>query len=158
MKKRILSFILSIFSPLFLLTLGLCLGSEDIITLKKAGISDATIQAMVKEKTKETCAFTVQEIVDIKEAGLSDETIRMLINEGSFMKDTETIVYGKDIRPIKFTTARDIIELKNAGVSDETIEAIVIFGSRDVSDIEHRKAWDMLKKMGIIIDMRETEK
>ena len=70
------------------------------------------------------------------------------------MKSSEPIVYGKDIRHIKFTTAKDIIELKNAGVSDEIIQAIIIFGSKDSSDNEREKAWDMLRNMGIILDMR----
>ncbi len=132
-----------------------CLDGKDIIALKKAGISDETIHSMIKEKTKETCAFSVQEIIDLKKAGLSDKTIQLLINDASFMRDTEPIVYGNDIRPIKFTTANDIIKLKKAGVSDETIRAIVIFASGDVNDVEREKAWEMLNNMGIMIDMRK---
>lgn len=155
MKKRTLS---SIFTILFVFVgfnSGLCLDSEDIITLKKAGISDKTIQLIIKEKTIETCSFTVQEILELKKAELSDETIQMLIKEGSFMKDTEPVVYGKNIRSIKFITAKDIIELKDSGVSDEVIQSIIIFGSRNVNDAERERAWDMLKNMGIILDMRK---
>ena len=144
----------------FLLTLivagpGLCLESQDVVRLKKAGISDRTILLMVNEKVIETCAFTVEEILELKNAGLSEETIQVLIREGSFMKDTGPIIYGRDIRSIKFTTANDIIRLKDAGISDEIIRAIVIFGSRDPGDVEREKAWDMLKNMGIVVDMRE---
>ena len=32
------------------------------------------------------------------------------------MKDTAPIVYGQDIKPIRFTTIKDIIELKDAGI------------------------------------------
>ena len=71
------------------------------------------------------------------------------------MKFSEPVVYGKDIRHIKFTTAKDINELKNAGVSDEIIKAIIIFGSKDSSDIEREKAWDILRNMGIILNMRK---
>ena len=109
---------------------------------------------MVREKTVETCAFTVREILDLKRAGVSDETIQVLIKEGSFLKDAEPVLYGKEIRSIKFTTIKDIIELKDAGVSDETIQAIIISGSRDVNDTEREKAWDMLKDMEIKIDKR----
>ena len=71
------------------------------------------------------------------------------------MKDTEPVVYGKGIRSIKFVTAKDIIELKDSGVSDEVIQAIIIFGSRDVNEAERERAWDMLKDIGIILDMRK---
>ena len=155
MNKRTLSIVLQIIFLLVFFSPALSLNSEDIIRLKKAGISDETIQLVVREKTKETCAFTVQEILDLKSAGLSDETIQMLVKEGSFIKDRNPVIYGKDIRSIKFTTAKDIIELKDAGVNDETIQAIIIFGSRDINDGEREKAWEMLKNMGIIMDMRE---
>lgn len=155
MKKKTLSIVFSILLPLVFINQGLCLDGKDIIILKKAGISSETIQTIAREKTIETCSFTLQEIVELKNAGLKDKTIRMLIKDGSFMKDAEPIVYGKDIRSIKFTTAKDIIELKDAGVSDEVIQAIIIFGSRDVNDVERDKAWKMLKNMGIMIDMRE---
>ena len=144
--------LLSIFTS----SAGVCLKSEDIILLKKAFISDQTIELIIREKVIETCAFTVQEILDLKTAGISDKTIQMIIKEGSFMKFSEPIVYGKDIKHIKFTTAKDIIELKNAGVSDEIIQAIIIFGSKDSSDIEREKAWDMLRNMGIFFDMRKN--
>lgn len=154
MKKTLSNMILLIFLFTIFPAMGLCLSGKDIIQLKKAGISDETIQLMVKEKTIETCAFTVQEIVDLRKSGIKDETIRVLIKEGSFMKDTEPVVYGKDIRSIKFTTAKDIIKLKDAGVSDEIIQAIIIFGSKERKDEEREKAWEMLKNMGIIVDMR----
>lgn len=133
---------------------GLCLDAGEIVRLQKAGISSDTIQLMVREKTLETCAFTVQEILDLKGAGLSNETIQALIREGSFLKDTEPTIYGKDIRSVKFTTIKDIIELKDAGVSDEVIRAIVMSGSGDVDDTERQKAWDMLENMKIRIDTR----
>jgi hypothetical protein len=85
---------------------------------------------------------------------VSDQTIKMLINEGSFLKDKESVVYGKNIRPIKFTTAKDIIELRDAGLSDETIRAIIRVGSGNVNDVEREKAWEMLNDMGIVVDRR----
>ncbi|MCK4986803.1 MAG: hypothetical protein KAS40_14840, partial [Desulfobacterales bacterium] len=70
------------------------LNSESIVRLKEAGVSDTTIQIMVREKVVETAAFSVQEIIDMKNAGLSEKTIRMVIQEGSFLKDTAPIIYG----------------------------------------------------------------
>ena len=113
---------------------------------------------MVREKTTETCAFTVQEIIDLKKAGLSDETIQALLREGSFLKDREPVVYGKDIRSINFTTAKDIVWLRDAGVSDETIRAIILVGSGHATGDEREKAWEMLRNMGIIIDTRKAGK
>ena len=146
------------FNAVFLLAAlytALCLDSQDIVSLKKAGISDETIQIMVEEKTIETCAFTVQGIIDLKKAGISNETIQMVVKSGSFMKDTEPIIYGKDIKSIKFTTAKDIIELKEAGLSDDVIRAIIVYGSRDENDLEREKAWEMLKNLGIVLDKRK---
>jgi hypothetical protein len=142
---------------IFTSTPGVCLNNESIILLKKAAISDQTIELIIREKIIETCAFTLQEILDLKRAGISDKTIQMIIKEGSFMKSSEPIIYGKDIRPIKFTTAKDIVELKQAGVSDDIIQAIIIYGSKDSSDIDRKKAWDMLRDMGIILDRRRHD-
>ena len=130
------------------------MSGEEIFNLKKAGISDETIQLMVKEKTVETCAFTIEEIVNIKKAGMSDETIQMLIKEGSFMKNAGTVVYGKDIRPLKFATVKDIIELKNSGLSDEVIQAIISVTGKTGDDTQRERAWDMLKNMEIHVETK----
>jgi len=136
--------------------LGICLETDEIISLKQAGVSDLTIQLMVKEKSKETCSFTVQEIVSLKNAGVNEKTIQILIVEGSFIKNTDPMIYGNDFKPLRFTSAKDIIELKNAGLSDEVIQAIIIFGARDENDIERQKSWELLNNMGIIIDKRKN--
>lgn len=130
---------------------GLCLSGEEIIKLKKAGVSDETIQVMVKEKTIETCAFTSEEIINLKKAKVSDTTIQILIKEGSFMKNAGTIVYGKDIKPLKFTTVKDIIELKNSGFSDEVLQAIIFVTGKTGDDIQRQRAWDMLNSMEIFV-------
>ena len=135
-----------------------CMSAEDMIMLKKNGISDKTVQAIITEKALETCLFSVDEIVKMRKAGISDDTVRMLISEGSFLRNEEPVIYGKDIRSIKFTTADDIINLKKAGISEETLRAIIIYGSHSTSEYEREKAWNMLKSMGIIIDRRHGEK
>ena len=157
MRKK-LSIIISLilFSLLFSKS-GICLNSADITRLKKAEISDQTIELMMQQKVIETCAFTIDEILDLKKAGLSEKTIQMVIKEGSFMQEAEPIVYGRDIRPSNFMTANDIIQLKNAGLSDKTIQAIIIFGARDANDVEREKAWEMLRNMGIFIDLRKAD-
>ena len=129
------------------------LNSESVIRLKEAGVSDATIQMMVREKVVETAAFSVQEIIDMKKAGISEKTIRMVIKEGSFLKDTAPIIYGKDIRSIEFTTAADVIELKRAGISDAVIQAI-LYVVGESTDSQRKNAYDLLKEMEIRVDLR----
>lgn len=130
------------------------LNSESIVRLKEAGVSDTTIQIIVREKVVETAAFSVQEIIDMKKAGLSEKTIQMVIHEGSFLKDTAPIIYGKDVRSIEFTTARDVIELKKAGISDEVIQAI-LYVVGESTDSQRKNAYKLLKDMEIRIDLRD---
>jgi len=151
MNKLFKVITLIIFSFLFAES-GLCLSGEEIIKLKKAGLSDETVKLMVREKTVETCAFTAEEIVNLKKAKVSDKTIQMLIKEGSFMKNAGTVVYGKDIRPVKFATVKDIIELKKFGLSEKTIQAIISVAGKAGNSIQRKRAWDMLKSMEIHVE------
>ncbi len=130
---------------------ALSLDTEDIITLKKAGLGDGVIQTVMDEKVVETCAFSVKEIVEMKQAGMSDESITSIIKKGSFTKDTKPVVYGTQTKSIKSLTPDDVIALKKAGVSDEVLNAIVS-GSFDDNDPEYRRAWTMLDNMGLIVD------
>ncbi len=156
--KKTLIIIIGVAVLVFIITHPISgLNSESIVRLKEAGVSDTTIQIMVREKVVETAAFSVQEIIDMKNAGLSEKTIRMVIQEGSFLKDTAPIIYGKDVRSIEFTTAQDIIELKKAGISDEVIQAIIeVVG--ESSDSQRRKnAYDLLEDMEIRVDLRDGD-
>lgn len=156
MKKPIIT-IGCIVSLVFLITHPISgLNSESIVRLKGAGVSDETIQVMIREKVIETAAFSVQEVIDMKKAGINEKTIRMVIQEGSFLKDTAPVIYGKDVRSIEFTTAQDIIELKNAGLSDEVIQAIIhVVG--ESSDAQRKEAWDLLRDMEIRVDLRDGD-
>ncbi len=155
--KKTLIIILGVAVLVFIITHPISgLNSESIVRLKEAGVSDTTIQIMVREKVVETAAFSVQEIIDMKNAGLSEKTIRMVIQEGSFLKDTAPIIYGKDVRSIEFTTAQDIIELKKAGISDEVIQAIIeVVG--ESSDAQRKNAYDLLEDMEIRVDLRDGD-
>ncbi len=135
---------------------GLCLDSNDLIRLKKNGISDQTIQLVVREKVIETCLLTVQDIIDLKRAGLKDDTIQNLIKEESFIKASQPVIYGNNIRSIKLTTAKDILRLKRAGISDDVIKAIIVYCAQDTSDEDRRRSWEFLKGMGLIIDKRQN--
>jgi hypothetical protein len=155
--KKTLIIIMGVAVLVFIITHPISgLNSESIVRLKEAGVSDTTIQIMVREKVVETAAFSVQEIIDMKNAGLSEKTIQMVIQEGSFLKDTAPIIYGKDVRSIEFTTAQDIIELKKAGISDEVIQAIIeVVG--ESSDAQRKNAYDLLEDMEIRVDLRDGD-
>lgn len=129
------------------------LDAKDAVRLRKAGVSDQTLEVMAKEKIIETAAFTVEEILAMKAAGIGENALQAILAEGSFLKDREPIVYGKDLRSIRFTSAADIIELKQAGVSDEVLQAIVAVSRRD-SDVDRDAALQLLRDMGIWVDVR----
>jgi hypothetical protein len=129
------------------------LDAKDAVRLKRAGVSDQTLEVMAKEKIIETAAFTVEEILAMKAAGIGENALQAILAEGSFLKDREPIVYGKDLRSIRFTSAADIIELKQAGVSDEVLQAIVAVSRRD-SDVDRDSALQLLRDMGIWVDVR----
>ena len=154
MMNKSISCVLVLILGLFLMSgPAFSLDSEDIVKLRKAGISGETIQTIIDQKVIETCAFTVDGILDMKKSGLSDEAIRGIINKGSFMKDSDPVVYGDGTKSIKSLSPKDIVELKKAGVSDEVIDSIVS-GSFNNDDEEHRRAWRMLDNMGLIVDDR----
>ena len=129
------------------------LSGKGIVRLKKAGVSDRTIEIIAEEKVIETAAFSIDEIVAMKKAGVSERTLQMLVKEGSFLKSSAPIVYGNTTRSIRFTTAQDVIELKEAGVSDEVIQAIIaVTGERYYS--QQDEAYELLRDMDILVDTR----
>ena len=138
---------------IFTATNSLGIDAEGIVRLKKAGVGDATIELMVKERTVETAAFTVQDIAAMKAAGIGEAALQTLIREGSFMKDCEPVIYGNELRSIRLTSAADIIQLKEAGVSDNVLQAIVEVSRRD-ADADRDQALQMLREMGIWVDLR----
>ena len=153
MKKIALSLTLAVMLVFLIIHPGSGLNGEGIVRLKKAGVSDETIAVIVEERAIETAAFSVQEIVDMKTAGLSEETIQLMITENSFLKNADPIVYGDNVRTIRFATVKDIIDLKNAGVSDEVIQAILtVVGDSEASD--RQAAYELLKDMNIRVDLR----
>ncbi len=123
---------------------------KDILKLKKAGVSDKTIQLILKEKVIETAAFSVDDIVNMKKAGVTEKTLRILIKDGSFLSISEPIVYGRQTRPIRQISVKDIINLKNNGISDSIIQSVIeAIKSGDEKDRE--RAWRMLDNMRLRI-------
>ena len=157
MERKHIFFIWFVFIFFISVNNGFCISAEDLVSLKKSGISDETIQSIIREKTFETCNFTVKEILYLKKAGISDLTIRIVVEQGSFMKDAQPVVYGREIKSIRFTTVDDIIKLKDAGVSDQVIQSIIIYGSKSSNQDERLKAWEMLNYMGIEMEFSEND-
>lgn len=139
----------------------LCLGyapvaaldPDDMARLTKAGLGGKVIQTIIDEKAIETCAFTVDEIIDLKKSGMSDDAIEGIIRKGSFTKGPQKIVYGDTTKTLRSISTEDMIKLKEAGISNDVLKEIAR-GNIDRDDIEHRKAWDMLDSMGLLIDAR----
>lgn len=142
----LLFIVLSAASPLC------ALDAQSLARLKRAGVEDATIEAMVQERSVETAAFTVEDILAMKTAGIGESTLRTLIREGSFLKDRAPVVYGGELRSIRLTTPDDIIRLKQAGVGDEALQAIVAV-SRRGADIEREQALRRLQEMGVWVQV-----
>ena len=134
-------------------THSLGIDAAGMVRLKKAGVSDRTIEAMVRERTVETAAFSVEDILAMKAAGVGEGTLQALIAEGSFLRAREPIVYGSDIRSIRFATAADIVQLKQAGVGDEVLRAVVA-ASRPAPDSEREEALRLLATMGFWVEVR----
>lgn len=155
MRKYILS-IWFVLNSLILASNAFCMSAEELISLKESGMCDETIQAIIREKTFETCNFTVKEILYLKNAGISDLTIRIVVEQSSFIKDAQPVIYGSEIKSIRFTTIKDIIRLKDAGISDEVMQSIIIYGSEISKNSERQEAFNMLKQMGIVMDIREN--
>ena len=129
---------------------GATVTGKDIFELKKAGVSDKTIQLIVKEKVIETAAFCVDDIVNMKKAGVTEKTLRILIVEGSFLGNSEPIVYGRETQSIRYINAQDVINLKNNGVSDSVIQS-VIEATKSEDEKERERAWRMLENMDLRI-------
>ena len=129
---------------------GATVTGKDMLELKKAGVSDKTIQLIVKEKVIETAAFSVDDIVNMKKAGVTEKTLRILIEEGSFLGNSEPIVYGRETQSIRYINAQDVINLKNNGVSDSVIQS-VIEATRSGDEKDRERAWRMLENMDLRI-------
>ncbi|MFP3911506.1 MAG: hypothetical protein ACLFUT_05475 [Desulfobacteraceae bacterium] len=132
---------------------ALALDPEDTARLTQAGLSGQVIQTIIDEKVIETCAFTVDQIIDLKESGMSDQAIEEIIKKGSFMKGPQKVVYGDSTKTIKNISPQDMIKLKKAGISDDVLKEIAR-GDIDSDDVAHRRAWDMLESMGLLVDSR----
>ena len=150
MNRKIPAILIPLFSVFILAHPGATVTGKDILELKKAGVSDKTIELIVKEKVIETAAFSVDDIVNMKKAGVTDKTLRILIEEGSFLDNSEPIVYGRETRSIRQISVQDVINLKNNGVSDSIIQS-VIEATKSNDEKDRERAWRMLENLKLRI-------
>lgn len=150
MNRNIPAILFFLFFVFIIAHPGATVTGKDIFKLKKAGVSDKTIQLIVKEKVIETAAFSVDDIVNMKKAGVTEKTLRILIEEGSFLGNSEPIVYGRETQSIRYINAQDVINLKNNGVSDSVIQS-VIEATKSEDEKERERAWRMLQNMDLRI-------
>jgi len=150
MNRNIPAILFFLFFVFIIAHPGATVTGKDIFELKKAGVSDKTIQLIVKEKVIETAAFSVDDIVNMKKAGVTEKTLRILIEEGSFLGNSEPIVYGRETQSIRYINAQDVINLKNNGVSDSVIQS-VIEATKSEDEKERERAWRMLQNMDLRI-------
>ena len=150
MKRNVPAILFFLFLVFIIAHPGATVTGKDILELKKAGVSDKTIQLIVKEKVIETAAFSVDDIVNMKKAGVTEKTLRILIKEGSFLGNTEPIVYGRATQSIRHISVQDVINLKNNGVSDSIIQS-VIEATKSGDEKDRKRAWRMLENMNLRI-------
>ena len=150
MNRKLLTILVSLFFVFVLARPGATVTGKDIVELKKAGVSDQSLQLIVKEKVLETAAFSVDDIVNMKKAGVSEKTLRVLIKQGSFMGNAKPIVYGSSTQSNRHMSPQDVINLKNKGISDNVIQSM-IEGSKSADDKERERAWRMLDNMDLRI-------
>jgi hypothetical protein len=124
-----------------------------VVELKKAGLSDQTIQVIAREKVIETAAFSVDDIVAMKKAGVGEKTLRMIIEDGAFTNKPDTVVYGRSTQTVRNISPEEIINLKESGVSDEVLQS-VIEASRSEDQQDRDRAWRMLENSRLWIRER----
>lgn len=144
LRTSIISFCL--FLSFLLVSAAWAMSGQDVVVLKKAGVSDQTIQVITQEKVIETDAFSIDDIVAMKKAGVGEKTIQMIIKDGSFLKNREPIVYGRSTQSVRNISPEEVINLKQNGVSDEVIQS-VIEASKSDDQQDRERAWRMLENM-----------
>ena len=130
------------------------LDGASLVRLKRAGVSDATIEVLVRERAIETAAFSVEEIVAMKAAGMGEKALQAVVAAGSFMKDREPVVYGNAMKPLTLSSPADLIAMKQAGVSDEVLQAIALVSRGGGDAFERQQALEILRNSGIWVDLR----
>jgi hypothetical protein len=152
--KSIAIGLISVFLCVLLINSAWALSGQHVVELKKAGVSDQTIQVITQEKVIETAAFSIEDIVAMKKAGVGEQTIQIIIKDGSFLGNREPIVYGRSTQSVRNISPEEVINLKKNGVSDEVIQSI-IEASKSDDQQDRERAWRMLENMQLRVHTRQ---
>jgi hypothetical protein len=150
MNKNVLAILFLFFLFFYVADQGWALSGHNVGVLKKAGISDQTIQVIAAEKVIETAAFSIDDIVSMKKAGLSEKTLRIILKDGSFLRNSEPIVYGRSTQTVRNISPEEVINLKENGVSDEVIQSVIEASKSDDAQ-DRERAWRMLENMNLLL-------
>lgn len=153
MNKTFPAILVFLFLVFVLAHPGTTVTGKDLVELKKAGVSDRTIQLIAKEKVIETAALSVDDIVNMKKMGVKEKTLQILIKECSFLNNSEPVVYGMETQSIRHISAQDVINLKNNGVSDSIIQS-VIEATKSSNELDRERVWHMLENLNLRIHTR----
>ena len=126
------------------------LSGKNVVALKKAGVSDQTIQVIAREKVIETAAFSIEDIIAMKKAGVGERTLQTIIKDGSFLNNSESVVYGQSTQSVRNISPADIINLKKNGISDEVIQSVIEAAKSDDQQ-DRERAWRMLEDMRMLL-------
>lgn len=154
MSRIIVAIFINLFGWFILINPAWSLSGQNVVELKKAGVSDPTIQVIAQEKVIETAAFSIDDIVAMKKAGVGEETLRKIIKNGSFLKNSEPVVYGRSTQSVRNISPEEVINLKKSGVSDEVIQS-VIEASKSDDQQDRERAWRMLENMQLRVYTRD---
>lgn len=127
------------------------LTGAEIQKLHRAGIRGDLLQTIIRERTVETRALTVDELIALKQSGLSDSQITGLAIEKSFIRNREPVHYGDNTRGVKSLRIQDIERLKAKGISDEIIRDLIVASTRNANEDERQRAWRMLDNMRLYV-------
>jgi len=154
MNRIIVAIFINLFCWFVLINTAWSLSGQNVVELKKAGVSDQTIQVIAEEKVIETAAFSVDGIVAMKKAGVGEETLREIIKYGSFLTNSDPVVYGRATQSVRNISPEEVVKLKKSGVSDEVIQS-VIEASKSDDQQDRERAWRMLENMQMRIYTRD---
>ena len=153
MNRIIVAIFINLFCWFILINPAWSLSGQNVVELKKAGVSDQTIQVIAQEKVIETAAFSVDGIVAMKKAGVGEETLREIIKYGSFITNSDPVVYGRSTQSVRNISPEEVVKLKKNGVSDEVIQS-VIEASKSDDQQDRERAWRMLENMQLRVYTR----
>ena len=162
MKFFAVSLIVVAFFSFFPLMNSFAITADEIVKLKKANVSEKTIQMLIAKQDKKVkegnLNLTTQEIIELKNAGVASSTIQKMLEreEREEIRWTgvtrikkradgkEIIVYGSPTKPLCPETKHYYFDTQG--------NAVLILNTQ--AEKEEDKAWEMLKNMRLHIPLR----